>query len=219
MLNINKKYQSSNFENVVIDVKYIILHCMCYDDKKALDFLCAQENDVSAHYYIADNGEVFNLVEDNKKAWHAGLSSWKNDEYLNSMSIGIELGNKGSLGEEDGYSKKQYKSLIMLLDYLQKKFSIEKDNILAHSDIAPDRKTDPGSNFNWDMLISNKLSIDFYKKSSNLDYIEHIYNFGYSRKYDSKNIIKAFQRRFISDNITGVIDSKTKKFINNCKVK
>lgn len=219
MLNINKKYQSSNFENVVIDVKYIILHCMCYDDKKALDFLCAQEKGVSAHYYIADDGEVFNLVEDNKKAWHAGLSSWKNDEYLNSMSIGIELGNKGSLGKENGYSKKQYKSLIMLLDYLQKKFSIEKENILAHSDIAPDRKTDPGSNFNWDMLISNKLSIDFYKKSSNLDYIEHICNFGYSRKYDSKNIIKAFQRRFISDNITGVIDSKTKKFINNCKVK
>lgn len=163
MLKINKSYQSPNFTDEIIKPKYIILHCMCFDDKKSLEFLCAEENEVSAHFYIARDGEVFNLVADNKKAWHAGVSSWKEDTNLNINSIGIELGNVGTLGNESVYTDNQYSSLIQLLTYLKDKYNIQPQNILGHCHIAPDRKTDPGIKFNWQLLIDNNLAVDYQR--------------------------------------------------------
>ena len=219
MLPISKKYRSDNFDDVIINVKYVVLHCMCFDDNKALEFLSSKESGVSAHYYIARDGGIFNLVDDNKKAWHAGLSSWKGQEALNTNSIGIELGNDGSLGAESNYTQDQYKSLIALLNDLQARYNIAAENIIAHSDIAPDRKTDPGANFDWNKLIKNKSGINFYKLNSSNNYLQHIVNFGYNLDYGQENVIKAFQRRFISDNISGVLDSKTIEFINNSEIK
>lgn len=219
MLPISKKYRSQNFDDVVIDVKYIVLHCMCFDDKKSLEFLSSKESGVSAHYYIARDGGIFNLVDDNKKAWHAGLSKWKQQEALNNNSIGIELGNNGCLGEESTYTAKQYDSLIKLLKDLQLRYNINPENIIAHSDIAPDRKTDPGANFDWQKLIENKLSVNFYRLNSSNNYLQHLVNFGYSLDYSQEKVINAFQRRFISDNISGVLDDKTINFINNSEIK
>lgn len=219
MLPISKKYRSDNFDDVIINVKYVVLHCMCFDDKKALEFLASKESGVSAHYYIARDGGIFNLVDDNKKAWHAGLSSWKGQNALNTNSIGIELGNDGSLGKEANYTEDQYKSLIALLKDLQERYNIKAENIIAHSDISPDRKTDPGANFDWNKLIENKLGVKFYILNSSTNYLQHIVNFGYNLDYGQENVIKAFQRRFISDNISGVLDSKTIEFINNSEIK
>ena len=219
MLPISKKYRSDNFEDVIIDVKYIVLHCMCFDDKTALEFLASKESGVSAHYYIARDGGIFNFVDDNKKAWHAGLSCWKKQEALNTNSIGIELGNDGTLGDECAYTDAQYKSLIALLKDLQTRYNVCAENIIAHSDIAPDRKTDPGANFDWQKLIENKAGINFYKLDSSNNYLKHLSNFGYSLDYGQENVIKAFQRRFISDNINGILDEKTTAFIDNSEIK
>ncbi|PPR11536.1 MAG: N-acetylmuramoyl-L-alanine amidase AmiD [Proteobacteria bacterium] len=218
MVKINTKYQSPNFADETIDPKYIVLHCMCFDDKTSLEFLCAEANGVSAHYFIARDGQIYNLVPDNKKAWHAGVSKWKNDEMLNTNSIGIELGNTGTLGNESGYTKQQYDSLIELLKDLQGRYKIKAENIIAHSDISCDRKTDPGARFNWSVLVENNLAVDFSKLSNTTDYISNLTDFGYNITYGEKNVIKAFQRRFLSDNISGELDNNTKQFIQDSKI-
>ena len=91
------------------------------------------------------------------EAWHAGKSSWKHYKFLNKFSIGIEVSNPG---HEHGYKKfnsSQISSLIKLLKYLQKKYGIKNQNILGHSDIAPDRKKDPGEKFPWRKLADKNL--------------------------------------------------------------
>jgi len=219
MLKIRNDYKSPNFANELITPKYVVLHSMCHQDIEALEFLCAKENGVSAHYFIARNGDVYNLVDDNKKAWHAGYSCWKGQEFLNPNSIGIELGNTGVEGNEDGYTDQQYDSLILLLKYIKKRYNIKPENIIAHSDIAPERKTDPGAKFNWDLLIENNLAVGFSRLINISNYMDNIISFGYDFKYNEKKVIEAFQRRFLPNNITGKLDQKTKFFINNSKVK
>lgn len=157
MLKINHNYKSPNFADEIIKPEYIILHCMCMPDTQALEFLCAEVNGVSAHYYISRRGKIYNLVADNKKAWHAGDSRWKGIDQLNPHSIGIELGNRGTLGNEGTYTKSQYKALILLLEDIANRYNIKPENILAHSDIAPERKTDPGVKFHWQTLIDTGL--------------------------------------------------------------
>ena len=104
---------------------------------------------VSCHYLIDRNGAIFRMVEDNKIAWHAGKSKWKNTKNLNKYSIGIEIQNKGHFIQIQNFPKKQIFSLIKLIKKLMKKYKIKKENILGHSDIAPLRKIDPGEKFPW----------------------------------------------------------------------
>ena len=153
-------FKSKNFDNrsKKSKIKYIILH---YTETKnlndAIKLLCSKKRKVSAHYVIDLDGKIYLLVEDTKRAWHAGLSSWKNEKYLNETSIGIEIVNEGEQKKKK-YPKIQIKSVILLLKYLKNKFQIKKPNILAHSDIAPTRKIDPGVFFPWEELAKNSLS-------------------------------------------------------------
>ena len=98
------------------------------------------------------------MVPDLYIAWHAGKSSWKNYNSLNKHSIGIEINNPGHQLNYKKYSSKQIKSLLSLSKYLIKKYNIKKKNILGHSDIAPNRKKDPGEKFPWKYLAKNKIS-------------------------------------------------------------
>ena len=147
-------------------------------------------------------------------------SKWKKIKSLNSSSLGIEISNPG---HQNGYSnyKKQIKSLISLITILKKKYKIRNNNILGHSDIAPDRKKDPGEKFPWKLMYNKKLSIwhdiDEKKlkrsrgqKCNNLEvhkFINNLKIIGYKSK---KNIsmIKAFQRRFRPKLISGKIDKE-----------
>tara|TARA_Y100001960_G_C14769963_1_gene879346 strand:+ start:3241 stop:3909 length:669 start_codon:yes stop_codon:yes gene_type:complete len=218
MLNINHDYKSPNYANEIIKPEYVVLHCMCMTDTQALEFLCAEENGVSAHYYIGRDGQVYNLVDDNKKAWHAGNSHWKDIEHLNPHSIGIELGNDGELkegewGGELAYNDAQYESLILLLKDIQKRYDIKNDNIIAHSDIAPERKTDPGMYFDWAKLNQAGFDTDF--KCTTTDCKQALADFGYNLNYDINAVTASFQRRFLPHNITGVFDEVTKDFIKS----
>ena len=144
------------------------------NELEAIRKLCDYRSNVSSHYFIKNNGEILNLVPDLYVAWHAGKSSWKQYKFLNEFSIGIEISNPG---HEHGYKKfnaSQISSLISLLKYLQKKYGIKSYNILGHSDIAPDRKKDPGEKFPWKRLANknlckwHNLSNDKIKKQRNL---------------------------------------------------
>ena len=99
------------------------------------------------------------LVPDLYIAWHAGKSSWKNYKSLNQNSIGIEITNPGHEFGYKKFSKKQISSLLKLSKFLIKKYKISSKNILGHSDIAPDRKKDPGEKFPWKYLSKNKIGL------------------------------------------------------------
>ena len=99
------------------------------------------------------------LVPNLYVAWHAGISSWKNEKNLNSKSIGIEISNPGHNYGYKNFNKRQIKSIIKLSRFLKKKYNIKKENFLGHSDIAPLRKKDPGEKFPWQLLNKKKISL------------------------------------------------------------
>mgnify|MGYP001166435741 CR=1 FL=1 len=134
-------------------IKSIIIH---YTGMKtlnqAIERLCDKKSKVSSHYLIARNGIIIKLVDEKNRAWHAGISRWKGVDNLNDISIGIELENPG---HEFGYipfSQKQMSSLIYLCKKIKKKYKIKAEWVLGHSDVAPDRKKDPGENFDWNSI-------------------------------------------------------------------
>lgn len=141
-------------------VKSIIIHytgmASCQD---ALDRLCDPVSKVSAHYQIDEDGTVYNLVNPDKRAWHAGISQWKTLSNFNDFSIGIELVNKGHEFGYHPFANNQIDALITLMKSLYKNYPIDPQLVLGHSDIAPDRKQDPGELFPWERLIDENLAI------------------------------------------------------------
>ena len=190
---------------------------------KAIERLCNSSSKVSAHYFIKDNGKLLNLVPDLYEAWHAGKSSWKNLKSLNKYSIGIEINNPG---HDHGYlkfKKRQLSTLKKLLKKLINKYKIKDQNILGHSDIAPDRKKDPGEKFPWKDLANKDLSVWHKLKENKIKilrnqklnskdeniFFKNLYKFGYSKINKNKLfLIKAFQRRFRQSLINGKVDKE-----------
>ena len=181
---------------------------------------------VSCHYLINRKGQVIQMVDDNKIAWHAGKSKWKKFINLNDNSIGVELVNKGHKFGYQNFSQKQIKSLISLCKNLKKKYSIKKENFLGHSDIAPLRKIDPGEKFPWKKLSTYSLG-RWYKKSKgkfkinekkiDIVFFQNLKKLGYryfsikKRNTNDKKIIRSFQQHYLPNNVTGKIDYKTLK--------
>jgi N-acetylmuramoyl-L-alanine amidase len=148
---------SPNFSNREQDIKYIILHgTWMQSTQEALDRLCDEASEVSCHYLIDEDGTLYQLVKDSQVAWHAGLSAWGEDISLNQYSIGVELSHSGDLSKP--YTDKQYETLVHLLGILVEVHDIAPSRILGHSDIAPDRKNDPGPQFNWQYLYDKGVA-------------------------------------------------------------
>lgn len=154
----NKNHRSPNFDERPEGQKpdMIIIHAMAMEKDAALKLLCnpspVDHGPVSSHYLIDHEGLIFELVSPEKRAWHAGVSHWDGRENLNAYSIGIELLNHDLEGGEifnKPFSNKQLTALIALIEHLKTLFPIRNDYILGHSDIAPERKNDPGPHFPW----------------------------------------------------------------------
>lgn len=118
----------------------------------ARERLCAPEFEVSAHYLIDLDGTVEQLVEENRRAWHAGVSEWGGEADVNSRSIGIELANKGAGPDYHPFPAPQIAALEALINSIRSRWAIEPANIVGHEDIAPGRKIDPGPKFDWARL-------------------------------------------------------------------
>jgi len=151
-----KKVRSNNFEiSNKRKIKYIIIHYTGMKNQKlAIKRLQSKVAKVSTHYVISKRGKIFQMVEDQNIAWHAGKSRWNGDINLNLKSLGIELVNNGL----EKYPQKQMNSLVFLIKYLKNKHKIDKKHVLGHSHIAPDRKIDPGPLFPWFFLAKRGLS-------------------------------------------------------------
>ena len=142
------KYNSPNYNsrnNSKIQLN-IIHYTALKNTLEAISYLCKKEKKVSSHYLISQNGTVYNLVEDKYRAWHAGEAFWHEITDINSISIGIELDYNPN-GKNNKFSSQMIYSLKKLIRKLQKNYKINKNSILAHSDIAPFRKKDPGKYF------------------------------------------------------------------------
>tara|TARA_X000001036_G_C20529627_1_gene745671 strand:- start:92 stop:838 length:747 start_codon:yes stop_codon:yes gene_type:complete len=211
-------------------IKFVIIHYTgMKSESSAIKKLCDAKSNVSSHYYIKYNGDVLQLVPEPYEAWHAGKSTWKNYNSINKYSIGIEISNPGHQYRYKTYTRQQITSLKKLLKHLMKKYNIKRQAILGHSDIAPDRKKDPGEKFPWNELAKIKLSwthsldvkkLKQFRKirlSSSLEKISFFNNLrklGYMRinlirsKKKTNFLIKAFQRRFRQDLVNGIIDKE-----------
>ena len=216
---------------------FIIVHYTgMKNESKAIERLCSSKSKVSAHYFIKYSGEILNLVPDLYTAWHAGESFWKKFKSLNKYSIGIEINNPGHDHGYKRFSSKQINSIIKLLKYLIKQYNIKENNVLGHSDVAPNRKKDPGEKFPWKILAEQKLckwhnlANKKIKKLRNLklnnyekkEFFNNLYIIGYSKisnnnENHKKNLVKAFQRRFRQDLIDGKIDKECLLISKNLK--
>jgi N-acetylmuramoyl-L-alanine amidase len=214
-------------------IKFLIFHYTGMStENAAIKRLTNIRSEVSSHYLINQTGKIINLVPDLYIAWHAGRSKWKKYESLNKNSIGIEITNPGHSFGYKKFPKQQILSLIQLTKFLIRKYKINKKNILGHSDIAPERKKDPGEKFPWQNLSKNQIGYwhkidqktqiknrmvninDLQKKI----FYKNVFKIGYSKKI-SKNlkhkknnylikITKAFQRRFRPAIVNGKIDKE-----------
>ena len=203
-------------------IKFIIIHYTgMKSETSAIKKLTKSSSKVSSHYFIKNSGQIISMVPDMYEAWHAGKSSWGKYRLLNKYSIGIEINNPG---HQHGYTQfrlNQIISLKKLLKFLIKKYDIKNQHILGHSDIAPNRKKDPGEKFPWKKLAKNdlcfwhnlneKLIKKFRKQKIDLKeskiFINNLHKIGYSN-YKDKFLIKAFQRRFRPELIDGKIDKE-----------
>ena len=221
---------SPNFnlkKRIIKNIKFIIFHYTgMKKESDAINRLTDIKSKVSCHYLIKNNGEIVTMVPDLYVAWHAGLSSWKNFKSLNKNSIGIEISNPGHNFEYKKFSKKQIKSLLKLTKFLIDKYKIDKKNILGHSDIAPDRKKDPGEKFPWEYLskhqigLWHKLPTKILKKNrmKKIDlqdqklFCNNLLKIGYPKNIQKDKflnfVIRAFQRRFRKELINGKIDQE-----------
>ena len=210
-------------------IKFIIFHYTgMKTESEAISRLTKIQSEVSCHYLIKKSGEIFTMVPESYIAWHAGKSSWGSYKSLNKNSIGIEITNPGHEFNYKKFTKKQISSLIKLSRFLIKKYNINVKNILGHSDIAPERKKDPGEKFPWKYLSKNKVGLWHTLKNQELIkkrnlkinqaekkiFFNNLFKIGYSKKIPKdrnkdrylRDVTKAFQRRFRQELIDEKID-------------
>jgi N-acetylmuramoyl-L-alanine amidase len=144
---------SPNFDARPTPPDMVVLHYTgMQTGQGALDRLRDSEAKVSAHYLVEEDGRVFSLVAEERRAWHAGVAFWKGARDINARSIGVEIVNPGHAFGYRPFPGVQIDAVIALLDAIRTRWDIDDDRILGHSDVAPDRKTDPGELFPWKQL-------------------------------------------------------------------
>ncbi|MCL2075298.1 MAG: N-acetylmuramoyl-L-alanine amidase [Betaproteobacteria bacterium] len=147
-------YASPNFGER--RANFVILHHTSNDDLiRTRAVLTNPLSGVSSHYLIGQSGEIFQLVAESKRAWHAGESWWGGQTDMNSASIGIELDNNG----KEPFSAAQIDALLTLLRDIQQRHNIPRANFLGHADVAPARKTDPSALFPWSLLAAEGFGL------------------------------------------------------------
>ena len=212
----------------------LILHYTGMKDfESALARLTDSAAKVSAHYLIDESGEIYQLVSEERRAWHAGISSWRGTKDINDCSIGIELANPG---HEFGYCpfpQAQMAALHMLAKDILVRQSIPPHRVLGHSDVAPSRRCDPGELFDWEGTAAEGIGIwpeDFnlpsQRKEVSLelgsagDYVHgaqrDLAQFGYGIEltgvFDemTRDVVTAFQRHFRPTRVDGILDFETR---------
>lgn len=180
----------------------------------------------SAHYVVDERGVIFRLVGEHLRAWHAGVSSWEGEGDVNSRSIGIEIVNGGHDFELPEFPLVQVDAVIVLLHQILQRWELSPSRVVAHSDIAPGRKRDPGEKFPWKRLAQAGASI--WPDASSVEVSDeadialvqrHLRAFGYgldetgAHDEQTRLVLEAFQRRFRPARIDGEADAETRSLL------
>jgi N-acetylmuramoyl-L-alanine amidase len=221
---------SPNFDARTAPPDMIVLHYTGMPTGEgALAKMCDPEAKVSAHYMVEEDGRIFSLVPDERRAWHAGKSSWLGETNINAVSIGIEIVNPG---HEFGYRKfpdVQIEAVIDLIADVRSRWTIPDARILGHSDVAPDRKEDPGELFPWKRLAEagHGLWVEsgaapgaaLAEGEEGLGVLAlqaGLSRLGYdcppTGKFDegTATVVRAFQRHWLQSRFDGVADGETR---------
>ncbi len=174
---------------------------------------------VSTHYMIDENGSITQYVDEDKRAWHAGISYWDGNEDINSSSIGIELVNPGRKYGYRRFSAAQMQALVALAKDIVQRHNIPAHRVLGHSDVAPTRKVDPGELFDWKMLAAAgvgqwpepteedyRIADDYLRSEQTLK--EAFIKAGYDPKADMDSLIRAFRQHYDQDAFKSQNDPK-----------
>jgi len=221
---------SPNFNDRKFDVDMLVLHY--------------SEAEVSAHYMVWEDGRIVQLVGEDKRAWHAGVSSWQGDNDLNSRSIGIEIVNGGhdwplAGGGLPPYPNVQIEAVIALCQGILSRWDIPQSRIVGHSDIAPVRKDDPGEHFPWARLAGAGVGLWLEAVEAEaltlmgrglgqgddgapVERLQNMlseigYTLDHTGLYDAQTeaVTRAFQRRWVQDQVTGQADLRTLRTIGS----
>jgi len=177
----------------------IVLHYTGMESAEAaLARLCDPKVEVSAHYMIAEDGRIWQMVEEERRAWHAGAGEWRGITDINSRSIGIELVNRG----DHPFAELQMAALGALMRGIMDRWDIAPEGVIGHSDMAPARKCDPGPRFDWRGLACQGLSVwpcaGGAEAASMKAFLRDAHGFGYRLHTDvtPDDILRAFRMRF-----------------------
>jgi len=205
---------SPNFNERALPVSMIVLHYTGMPDAEgAIARLCSPDAGVSAHYVVKEDGTVVSLVDEGKRAWHAGKSYWRGITDVNSASVGIEIVNPGHEFGYRPFPDEQIAALIPLIASIKDRHGIGRGNIVGHSDVAPTRKEDPGELFPWPALAKRRLALPSPTRDlmdpywTDAGFLLALERFGYDVSDNLKAVI-AFQRRFRPEQIDGIVDGE-----------
>jgi N-acetylmuramoyl-L-alanine amidase len=210
---------SPNFNDRLLPISMIVLHYTGMPDAAgALARLRDPEAQVSAHYLVEEDGRIHRLVDEEKRAWHAGRSHWRGVTDINSASIGIEIVNPGHEFGYRAFPEEQVASVIRLVHGIKDRHEITRGNVVGHSDIAPARKQDPGELFPWGKLARLRLALP--RPTRNLvdpgwpdgGFLLALERFGYDVS-DAEAAVTAFQRRFRPEMVDGIIDAECRMIL------
>ena len=212
---IHREIKSPNWNERQLPISMVLLH---YTEMKpveaALERMCDPQASVSAHYCITEDGEVIRLVAEDKRAWHAGKSHWRGIDDVNSASVGIELDHPGHALGYRPFADAQIDALVPLLHRIVQNYDIPRANVVAHSDVAPARKIDPGELFPWERLADLRLCLPTPHKLNLGDPFDNdgafmlaLERFGYDIS-DQAKAVEAFQRRWRPRAIDGRVDGE-----------
>ena len=210
---------SPNFDDRTDPVSVLVLHYTgMVDAASAIDRLTDPEAKVSAHYLVAEDGQILRMVAEDKRAWHAGVSHWRGHDAINSSSIGIEIVNPGHEFGYRPFPEAQIDALVPLVAEIIDRYGITRGNVVGHSDIAPARKQDPGELFPWNRLAKLRLALPRPTKNlmdphwSDAGFLLALQRFGYDIT-DPLAATVAFQRRFRPELLDGTIDGECRAIL------
>jgi N-acetylmuramoyl-L-alanine amidase len=209
-------------------VDMIVLHYTgMLDPDDALNRLTTQGSEVSAHYFVHEDGRIIQLVQESRRAWHAGQAYWAGETDINSCSIGIEIANPGHEFGYPDFPKRQIAAVTALCRSIQTRNTIPPVRVLGHSDVAPSRKQDPGEKFPWRTLYDSGVG-NWVKPAPLMDFGEALKpgdrgdavtaaqklfaEYGYwvqiNGEYDAitRDVVTAFQRHFRPERVDGIFD-------------